>query len=266
MDDESGPLETVSFLARSAARVRCLEHLLETETATQRELREALDTSRSTAARTTSALQERNLVEKYAGTYRLTPVGEVVVQELLGLLDTVRTTEELSAFLRWFPLSEQDVGVQQLRQATVTTRTQGDPYAPARTQTALLDATRQFRGILPSIDLEGTRLVHGRVMDGELEAEVVVSPDVERTVRSGEFAELFRESMETGRQTVLVAEDAPSFYLGLGEDAVQVGVEDDDGFPRALLESDDPDVRAWAEDCYRDVRESARQLTAEAFQ
>jgi predicted transcriptional regulator len=266
MDDDTGPLEKVSFLARSPARVRILEHLLDAGPATQREFGERLETSRSTIARSLGALQEHHWIEENGRTYRLTPVGEVVIGAFLGLLDTVETTDELSEFVRWFPLSDHDLNVQQLRAARVTTRSPGDPYAPARTQTELLRTADRFRGILPSVDLEGTRLVHDQVMNDDLETEIVVSPDVERTITTGEFAELFRTMVRTGRHTVLVADAIPSFYLGIGdEEIVQVGVEDDEGFPRALIESSDPAVLSWAEDVYEETWESARAMSLEAF-
>lgn len=69
------------------------------------------------------------------------------------------------------------------------------------------------------------------MMEQELEAEIVISPSVEQTISSGDFASLFRETMQTSRLTVHVADSELPFYLGLADDrTVQLAVEDDEGF------------------------------------
>lgn len=261
MDDDSEPVAEIAFLARSETRVRVLEHLLVSEAGTQRELRDELDTSRSTVARSLNALEDRDWVAAENGTYRLTAVGKPVIESFLGVVETVRTTGELAPFLRWFPLSEHDLDVADLHDAEITARTDGEPYAPGRRQTDFLRNATRFRGVLPSLDLEGTKLVHEQITDGTLEAEIVVPPAVVDTINSGEFAGLFREKFETGRLTVLAAADPLPFYLGLADgDGVQVGVEDDEGFPRALLDASGGAVREWGERVYADVRSRADEL------
>lgn len=267
MGDSTDPVDRISFLARSEARVEILERLLRSGPATRRDLREDLDASRSTVARSLNALEELDWVRQESNTYRLSPAGELVTAEFLELAETIRTTEELSGFASWFPFSEFDLELELLRDADVTVHSGGDPYAPGRAQNEFVRAADRFRGALPSIDLEGTKLAHERVLAGELETELVVSEAVERTIVSGEYAALFREKLATGRSTVLVSEELFPFYLGLSDDGtVQLGVEDDDGFPRALLESSSTPIREWAEDLYADYRSEARPLTAGAFE
>ena len=265
MGDRIDALSDVLFLARSAARVRILRHLLESGPATQQEIREELSASRSTVTRTLAALAEREWVRTADGAYRLTPFGKVLTENFLDLLDSFHLASDLAAFLVWFPYREFDLDVEQLREATITRSTDGDPYAPARRQTELFETTDRFRGFLPSIGLEGTKVVHEQITGDALEAEVIVSPSVESTIESGEFATLFREKLRTDRTTVLVAEDVP-FYLGLADDrTVQIGVEDGEGFPRALVESRNPSVREWAESVYRRYRQRAREKPIAEF-
>lgn len=266
MDDEMGAIETISFIVRSESRVRILERLLHAGSATQRELRTELDASRSTVARSLSAFEEYGWVEHDAGSYRLTPIGSHIIEGVLELVETVRTTDELASFAAWFPFSEFELDIEQLQDVEITSHTDGDPYAPGRAQTEFLRTAGRFRGFLSSIDLEGTKLVHEQIVNEELDAEIVVSPDVERTIETGEFAPLFREQIETGRLTVLVADGNLPFYLGVAADcSVQIGVEDDDGFPRALLESSDGSVSEWAKHVYREYRASARTKPIEEF-
>lgn len=266
MADETDPVEQISFLTRSKSRVRALEILLEAGPVTQRELRTRLDASRSTTARTLTALENRDWIEKEGGSYRLTPVGKIVAEEFGELVASLRMTEELSEFLTWFPYSEFDVDLAQLRESTITTSSSSDPYAPGRKQTELLQTANRFRGFLPAIDLEGTRVVREQIAERGFEAEIVVSADVGETIATGEFADLFRAQLETGRLTVLAHDGDLPFYLGLADaDTVQIGVEDDEGFPRALLETDSEPVRSWAESVYRTYRREARPKPIEEF-
>ncbi|WP_436924315.1 helix-turn-helix transcriptional regulator [Halosimplex amylolyticum] len=265
MDESQDAVGQVAFLARSETRVRLLERLRETGPSTQRELGAHLEASRSTVTRSLSALEERGWIERSAGAYRLTAAGDVVTDEFLSLLESIRTTDELSAFLDWFPYAEFSLDVSHLRDAEMTSAGPPDPYAPARKQTELLERTDRFRGFLPSLDIEGTRVVHEQIMERALEAEIVVSGDAEATIESGEYAELFREQVSTGRLTVSVVEETLPFYLGLADDVVQIGVEDDEGFPRALLETTNESVREWAAAVYERYRDRARTKPVDEF-
>lgn len=263
-DDDPEPLDQVRFLARADSRVRIVEQLLAAP-ASQRELRTRLDSSRTTVARALRSLADRGWVEDDGGTYRLTRAGRIVGGEFVGLLETVERTRELEGFLEWFPDDHPAPDFGALSDATVTTTGEGEPYAPARKQSEILTDADRLRILLPSIDLDATRLLVEQVERG-LEVETVVDPDLEATMATGEFAPLVRRTIETGRSTIHVAETELPFYLGLADDGrVQIGVEDDEGLPRALLETTDAGVRAWAEDVYREYREPAREKPAAEF-
>ncbi len=264
--DDTHPVDQVAFLTRSKSRVQILRHLAAAGASTQRDLRDRIDSSRSTVARAVRSLEDHGWIRAENGSYRLTAVGELVVQDLTQLIETMETADELSPFLTWFPLSEYDVDLSQLEDATVVTHSKGDPYAPGRTQTELLRRARRFRALLPSIDLEGARAAHEEIENQDLDAELVVSKDVEETISTDAYAPLLREQIRTGHLTVLVSEREPPFYLGLADDGtVQLGVEDDNGFPQALLESSHESLREWAETVYQEYRATATVKSADAL-
>lgn len=266
MSTDAEVIDHIAFLARSESRVRVLEQLRETGPMTQREIREYVDASRSTVTRTLADIEHRNWVEKRGDSYRLTAAGEIVTEQFLDLVASVRTTEKLSSFLRWFPTAEFSLDISQLKDAEITPSTDSDPYAPGRRQTNFLRRVSQFRGFLPAIDLQGTKVVHEQITSGTFEAEIVVSPGVGERITSGEFASLFREQLETGQLTVLVVDEPLPFYLGLGDGAVQIGVEDDEGFPRALIETDSQPVVAWGDDVYETYRARATRQPVDKFE
>lgn len=262
MDNRSDIINQLSFLARAESRIRILESLSTTEPTTQRELRDEIPLSRSTIVRAVDSLVDVGWVTEGPDGVRLTPIGQLVIEEFRDLVETVRAAEELAPFLEWFPLSEFEIEIADLQHGTVTVASDGDPYAPVQQHKALLRTTSQFRTALPSVGLNGIKLIHKRMLDGELESEFIVPPHVEATIRSEQFAPLFEEMLATGRLTLHICESVP-FFLGLGDDqATQIGVEDDEGLPRVLLETSNERVRSWGEAMFADYRSSAiDQLT-----
>ncbi|ELZ23340.1 hypothetical protein C477_02294 [Haloterrigena salina JCM 13891] len=89
--------------------------------------------------------------------------------------------------------------------------------------------------------------------------EVVHSATLESTLRSEpEYRELVAEIRAHEACTMRVADRELTYYLGLFDDVVQIGVEDDDGIPRALVETDAAEIRAWAAETYeRHLEQSA---------
>lgn len=265
-DDTETPLGRIRFLARAESRVRIVESLLESSPASSRELRDHLDASRTTVSRAVRSLEEQGWVTRGDGAYRLTPVGQVIAREFLALLETVRTAEERSEFLQWFPTDVPAPDLVGIEDAEITVPTDGDPYTPARTQAEILRSADQLRMLLPSIDIEATKLLTDQVVNHGLEIETVIAPTLEATVESADFAPLFRRKMQTDRSTVLVSDRDLPLYVGLaGDGRVQIGVEDDDGFPRALLETSDPSIREWGEAIYEEYRQEAREKPQSEF-
>lgn len=260
---DGDPLDWIVFLARSKTRVQILK-LLETSGEISRsEAANEIDASERTIMRAFNNFAERGWVDKAGRSYQLTPVGELVVGEFLELVDSFEEIDELSTFLRWFPPSEATFDTERLRDGTVVTYSESEPYAPARAQSQLLERTARYRAILPSVDIEGTEIANERMAAGALEAELVVPPRIKETMGNDEFGPLMREFIDNGQLTLLVSESIPEFHLGIAdEEIVQIGVEDDDGLPRALVETNDEAIREWAEACYQQYRSQARTVPA----
>lgn len=266
MADESGAISTLSFLTRSEPRTRILLQLLSSEPLSRRQFRDRLSVSRSTITRALATLEERDLVAHDGKGYHLTPSGTIVAETIADAVDTLQVTDDLSTFLKWFPYSEYDVDLDDLRAAEITVATDVDPYAPSRKHAESLRGFDQFRMLLPSIDLQLVRGSDDRLKNGDLELELLVSPEMEETISTGEFASVLREQIESGSMTVLVSTESVPFYLGLsGSGTVQVGVEDDEGFPRAVLETDAEALQSWCETVYQQFRADARLKPAEEF-
>lgn len=259
-------VETVQFLTRAESRLAIMRELVDSDAPSQRALRAALDASRTTVTRALRSLQDRGWIERTDDGFRLTTTGELIAAAVVDLLDTVTTTTKLSDFLRYAPVDKLDTDLLMAADVTVTTPTDANPYAPARKQTEIVHRADRLRVLLPATDLESTRTVTEAVTEDGLELETVVSPSVESTFETPEFKSLLREGMSTGRSSVLVSPTALPYYLGLADnDHVQIGVADDEGIPRALLETTDDDVRRWADGVYSEYRNAAESRQADDF-
>ncbi|WP_302082022.1 helix-turn-helix transcriptional regulator [Salinibaculum rarum] len=266
MADTSAAIDTLSFLTRSEPRTRILLQLLSSGSTSRRQFRDRFSVSRSTITRALTALEERGLVGHDGATYHLTPTGRIVAETIADAVDTFEVTDELSTFLEWFPYSDHDISLDELSAADITVSTDVNPYAPSRKHAKTVSEHDQFRMLLPSIDLQVARSTDDRLKNGDLELEMIVTPEVEETISTGEFASLLREQIECGSMTVLVSPEPIPFYLGLsGSGTVQVGVEDDEGFPRAVLTAETDALRSWGERVYEQFRADARTKPAAEF-
>lgn len=260
------PREQILFLARAESRVRILDILMESESASQRELRTRLGASRTTVSRSLQSLTDKDWIKKSEGEYRLTHAGHVIAGEFTGMLDTADAVEELKEFYRWFPAELDPPNFLDASDVTVTYSTDAAPYAPARKQSEILHTANRLRILLPATDLESTELITKQVTQRGLDVETMVSPGVEAVLEADEFVPLVTEMLGSGHSKILVARTALPFYLGLADDQyVQIGLADDDGLPRALLETVDEDIWEWAESLYIGYRELARTKPAAEF-
>lgn len=264
--DADPSLPTLEFLSGSRHRIEILYLLREEGPATRREVRESVDASRSTVRRALEGFLEREWVASTDDGYRITAAGGLVVAGFRRLSETVRVTDEYAPLLRNVPDGAFDVDPSWLAGGTLIEATEANPYAPAQRQTETVRDAARFRALLPSIELEGARLVHERVVDGDLSAAVVLPPAGVDTVRSEPFAELFREKLATGRFEAFAHEGELPFYLGLPDgDAVEIGCEDDSGIPRALFQSTDAELRAWGEATFERYVDAAEPLAEADF-
>jgi predicted transcriptional regulator len=130
---------------------------------------------------------------------------------------------------------------------------------PGNNQKILHTADR-LRILLPATDLDSTRTITERVTQRDLDVETVVSPDVGTLLESAEFKPLVTEMEESGHSRIYVSQDELPFYFGLSDDGrVQIGLADDEGIPRALLETTDETIRNWATEIYESYRSDACQ-------
>jgi predicted transcriptional regulator len=249
-------VDDVAFLAGSEPRAAVVTALAERGTVTKDELVEHSGASRVTVTRNLEQLADRGLVGADDGSWRLTPLGELLAGEFLSLLGTAGTADDLAPVLSRLPADAFDLDPAALAGADVTASTPANPYAPAERHGESLMAADTARMALPAVSPQLMADTGERLRAGDLEMELVASSSVAETFRT-EIPGLVAEVNATGAVAIHEHGDEVPFYLGLVDDAVQVGVADDEGIPRALAETTDPEVRSWAEDTFEEYRRAA---------
>jgi predicted transcriptional regulator len=225
----------------------------------RRDLERRLEISRSTAHRTTTSLGDRGLVERTDGEYHLTEFGEAVA-------DVVATFEtDLRTVVRLAPLFDAVADVQPrcpidaFSDATVTTADRGDPFGPLARFVSLVKETDTLR-MLDSYAVAPTYIdeVHGRVLDG-LETKVVERPDVVEDILEN-YPRKCVELCASDFLTMRLHDELPSGLVIL-DSRIGVGVRDPGtGAPHALVDTDDPEARAWAETLFESYWSDATRL------
>lgn len=258
-------LEKVDFLARSKYRVWILERLREAGPQTWAQLRAECDGSRATLQRNLDSLECHGWVRTVESrTYALTTAGRAVITHFSDLLDTVATTRRLRRFLRWFPAERFDIDVRSFADADITTPTPGDPYAPVNEQISAMESADAFRWLLPTVGPQVIRVTRDCVVERHERHEVVVDPAVAEHLRTTpDYADLAADLLELDHCEIRISDGEIPFYLGLTDDVIQVGAEDDEGIHRAVVETADEEVRQWAERTYERFRQNAERLEVE---
>lgn len=260
MDVSSG---AVSFLAGSENRVEVLVALREAGEADQRTVAADVDASRRTVKRALDALEGRGWVARERGTgpYRVSALGDLVLDAYLDVLERLSVADRLGPFLAHVPAAAFDLDPVALADAEVVARGGNTPYAPMDRVLEVRRNASRVREVVDVIQADSASQLRERVEDGDLTAEVVLQAGVLDAVGEHDgYAAEFEAALAADGATFHVTEADVPFVFGLMDDQVVVGVTDDEGMPGALVVSDDPAVREWAESLFEAYRDGAEEL------
>ena len=264
MPDESslsGVFEAIDFLTRSQNRARILELLDDRECCRRRDCEEHLGISRTTVQRNLDALVEQGWVRENNDGYELNASGQRLYETFSEFADSVETIERLQPFLRWLPPDEFDLDISHLADAEMTVASSNNPYAPVNRHVDALQSADEFRICTSVIGRDAMEQSWRRVVDDGGEGEVVVTASALSSIQQDStYSELFENIRGASALSVSVYDGEIPFYLGLIDDIVQIGVENAEQIPRALVESESQSVREWAERQYSQFRQQAESL------
>lgn len=260
MDDS---LADVAFLASSPNRIRALDALADGPY-DRDELQDALGISRVTAKRILDDFETRGWIVRDEHAYRTTPLGDVIATEFGDLLDTMATMRKLSTVHPWLP-DDFDVDLRQLADARITLPTSSDSVAPVRRSAELMSKADAVRGLASGIAPEALRINRDCVVEDGQSFEVVFSTDVLDVIRADStMARWLREILDAGGQ-VYSSESIDRLLAEFDNRTVAVGLTDETGVPRALVESESEVMCEWFRSIFEFYRDEAEPVNSEAL-
>jgi len=238
---------------RSETRTRVLESLAESP-ATLRELADRLDEPRTTTRDNLRRLVELGFVtEDTDRRYHATPAGKATAAGILSLENRLRTTRQLEPFLEHVPFER--VPVERFDPATtdVVVPAATRPHAPTRRLLERVDDATTCRGVWPVAPPMFGRGPSWSPGPRPRDCSLVVSEAVYETVGPDpEQLSLAGDTVE-----VAVTGRTPPFVLCLLDDGILLEAVDEQGVPRALVETRAEDCIEWARETYELFRSEA---------
>jgi predicted transcriptional regulator len=248
-ESEDGPRDILAFLSQSENRVGVLAALSDGAPRDRYDLESTVDASRRTVLRVVNELSDRGYLRETGDGYRLTALGAHVHDQYAAAVDGLDAVAPVAPFLAAVPAGVVDFDLARLADAEVTAATPGGSYAPLDRTLELRRAASRIRELAPDVERRSVEQIAERVEAGEdVEIEIVLTPASLETAESVD--------QYAAAHGAVAAADGVALYLTPEPFELPVSVMDEtvalvsggmDGRPDAVLETDDPVVREWAE-------------------
>ncbi len=258
--ERDSPIDDIAYLARSEHRVPTLDALTE-RPRSRSELCEAGGVSSSTVRRTLDEFEDRTWIRKDGYQYVATRLGEAIASGMEELIERVETERQLRDV---WPLLPDEVGefpVETWSELTVTVADPDCPYRPVGRFESLLRETTTVRFLRPEVALmEPCFDVLHRVVDDGVDVTLVDRPECHEYFFST-HPDRSSEMVQQANFTVLEHDDLPQYGVGLLSARVIISCYDQsNGTVQAVIDTDAPTVREWAESVYETHTAEARPV------
>ena len=256
-------LDEIEYLARSENRVEALDALAE-RPRSRSELRTLTGASSSTIARLLREFENREWIVRDDYDYRATSEGVFVAGEVTSLLDRMETRQKLRDVARWLPTEKLGITIEAFSEAVVTVADPEEPYEPVRRYDELIEDAGAMRAFgTATLKSANAGTLFRNVRDG-METEIIYPVPIVRAVLDWS-PEAAKKGLGSGNLTVLLHDALPCGLTIFDDRVALTGYDPDTGMLRAIVDTDDPSAREWAEPLYDSYRSEARRLDAEAI-
>ena len=253
--DEPVDRELLLEVVRRAPMLAALRE----EAMTRRSLEDHLGVSNSTVHRNTRSLAERGILTKSNGEHTLTEFGRAVADAVTTFEADIRATTRLSPLLEVVADTVPRCPTDVFADATVTTTSTGDPFAPLARFISLVRETDSLC-MADSYAIAPTYIdeIHGRILDG-LETKVIERPDVAADIIEN-YPRKCVQLCASEYLTMKLHDDLP-FGLVILDGRIGIGIRDaESGVPRAFVDTEANGAREWAEAVFESYWSEATQL------
>jgi predicted transcriptional regulator len=250
----------IAYLARSEHRVPTLVALAE-RPRSRSELCELTGVSSSTIRRTLDEFANRHWIRKDGYQYVATRLGEAIASGMEDLIDRVETERELRSVWHWLPDAISELPFETWSEFTITIAEPDAPYRPVGRFESLLREAATVRFLRPEVALMDLcfDLIYQLIGEG-VEVTLIDRPECHAYFLST-YPQRSSEMVRRDNFTTLEHDDLPPYGVGLLDERVTISCyEEDSGTVHALVDSNAPAVREWAESVYESYRSSARHI------
>jgi predicted transcriptional regulator len=230
----------------------------------KKEVQEVAGVSESTAYRLLGSFVEKGIAERVRSKsmsasesdsegYRLTPVGETVLDETERFRETVGRVSCMGRVLSSTRKTEIEFDPSKFKHGIVTVSEEGKPYAPARRLGSMMDETEGVRLLTVSVS-STVFFARERRLEEEADVEVVCPEEV---------AESFVGNIEGGTGGIkdgfsVHIHEEPPLTVALFDKRVAVGAHDSEsGTLEVLVDTGSRDAYGWGEEVYERYREGS---------
>lgn len=262
------PVDELMFLARSRHRIQVLTQLSH-EGQSRRDLSDTSDISQPTLGRILGDFERREWVSNnYDGQYALTPLGSLVSDATVELLEVLETVSQLAELAEHLPSARLDFDLRHLGDATVITPSPTAPLAHMRRFDELTDnasTVKMFSNVLSCAPKHGSS-EDDREMLANVDEMIVTSDSLSADLDDSELRTWLYGRIENGSLSLHRYEGSASLLFGIFDERVGIVPIDDTQMPCGLIESAAAPIRAWAEETFETYRRAATPLTPEALE
>ncbi|WP_418286220.1 helix-turn-helix transcriptional regulator [Halorubrum sp. DTA46] len=211
--------------------------------------------------RTLDEFNDRRWIDKDGYQYVATRLGEAIASGIEDLIERVETERKLRSVWQWLPDAISAFPFETWSDLTITVAEPDAPYRPVGRFESLLRETTTVRFLRPEVALMDLcfDLLYQLIAEG-VEMRLIDRPECHRYFLST-YPNRSSEMIRQDHFTILEHDNLPSYGTGLLDDCVTISCyERDSGTVHALIDTDAPAVREWAESLYETHRADARRV------
>jgi predicted transcriptional regulator len=241
------PVEELEFLSRSKHRIHILREFR--EPCDRQTLRDRTGVSKPTLSRAISEFEKRAWVTREGDLYRLTMLGELITEGLNSTFRALETCEKLRPLSEWLPDNQFDFALERFHDATVLAPSATDTLNVHHRLGSVLYNAGYVRELTGTVASAGIELHRRAIGDHDQTLEVILSDAALQTIRSDpKMMRLSASVFEDGSASIFRCNGTVPYFLALADDRVLIGVLDESGTIRGVIETDNPTVLIWAKE------------------